>query len=140
MGTAPSSTATVVLLVGPGTDGLLRDLEAFVEDYQGVALRELRVGQALTDVVAMLREYRLTLPADLETMVASLGFPVLSIAFAHLRRFSTLPRLHGDPFDRMMIAQALAEGIPIATRDRIFTTYVTTTLSWDQTANLPGPR
>jgi hypothetical protein len=24
--------------------------------------------------------------------------------------------------------------------DRIFTTYVTTTLSWDQTANLPGPR
>ena len=28
MGTAPSSTATVVLLVGPGTDGLLRDLDA----------------------------------------------------------------------------------------------------------------
>lgn len=66
---------------------------------------------------------KLTLPADLETIVAEEGFAVLSIAFFHLRRFGTLPRLHRDPFDRMMIAQALAEGIPIATGDRIFAGY-----------------
>lgn len=68
------ASAAEVLMDWAGTsaadhDGLLRDLEAFVEDYQGVALRELRVGQALTDVVAMLREYRLTLPADLSLLV-----------------------------------------------------------------------
>jgi PIN domain nuclease of toxin-antitoxin system len=34
-----------------------------------------------------------------------------------------LPHLHRDPFDRMMIAQALAEGIPIATKDRHFAAY-----------------
>ncbi len=66
---------------------------------------------------------KLTLPADLETMVVGEGFSVLSITFVHLRRFGTLPALHRDPFDRMMIAQALAEGIPIATVDRIFTGY-----------------
>jgi PIN domain nuclease of toxin-antitoxin system len=67
---------------------------------------------------------RLTLPADLETMVANQGFSVLTITFVHLRQLGALPRQrHRDPFDRMMIAQALAEGIPIATGDRIFAAY-----------------
>jgi len=63
------------------------------------------------------------LPADLETMAATLGFSVLSINFMHLRRLGLLPRVHRDPFDRMMIAQALAEGIPIITGDRAFAAY-----------------
>lgn len=66
---------------------------------------------------------KLTLPADLETMAATLGFSVLPINFVHLRRLGALPRVHRDPFDRMMVAQALAEGIPIATGDRIFAAY-----------------
>jgi PIN domain nuclease of toxin-antitoxin system len=66
---------------------------------------------------------KLTLPADLEVMVTSQGFSVLSVSFVHLRRIGTLPRHHRDAFDRMMIAQALAEGIPIASGDRIFAAY-----------------
>jgi PIN domain nuclease of toxin-antitoxin system len=50
-------------------------------------------------------------------------FSVLPITFVHLRRIETLPRVHRDPFDRMMTAQALAEGIPIATGDRVFASY-----------------
>ena len=78
------------------------------------ALWELMIKQSLG---------KLTLPADIEAMVAGQGFSVLAITFDHLCRIGTLPRLHRDPFDRMMIAQALAEGIPIATGDRVFTTY-----------------
>jgi PIN domain nuclease of toxin-antitoxin system len=66
---------------------------------------------------------KLTLPTDVEMMVANQGFSVLPILFRHLRRLAGLPRLHRDPFDRMMIAQALAEGIPIATGYRIFAAY-----------------
>ncbi len=66
---------------------------------------------------------KLTLPTDLESIVVDEGFSVLSVAFVHLRRFATLPRLHRDPFDRMTIAQALAEGVPIATGDPIFAAY-----------------
>lgn len=66
---------------------------------------------------------KLVLPTDLETIVAEEGFAVLSISFAHLRRLETLPRIHRDPFDRMMIAQAIAEGIPIVTGDRVFAAY-----------------
>lgn len=66
---------------------------------------------------------RLSLPDDLETMVTDQGFAVLPITFLHLKRLAGLPRLHRDPFDRMMIAQSLAEGIPIATHDRVFAGY-----------------
>jgi PIN domain nuclease of toxin-antitoxin system len=66
---------------------------------------------------------KLSVPADLETMVANQGFAVLSVTFPHLRCLAGLPRIHGDPFDRMMIAQALADGIPIATSDRRFAAY-----------------
>jgi PIN domain nuclease of toxin-antitoxin system len=66
---------------------------------------------------------KLSLRTELETIVANQGFGVLSITFSHLRRLAGLPRLHRDPFDRMMIAQALTEGIPIATSDRVFAAY-----------------
>jgi PIN domain nuclease of toxin-antitoxin system len=78
---------------------------------------------ALWELVVKASSGKLVLPEDVETMVASQGFSVLSITFVHLRRFATLPRHHRDPFDRMMIAQALAERIPIATVDPMFAAY-----------------
>ena len=66
---------------------------------------------------------KLALPDDVEAMVASQGFSVLPITFVHLRRFAALPRHHKDPFDRIIIAQALAEGLPIASADRRFPGY-----------------
>ena len=78
---------------------------------------------ALWELTIKTSSGRLSLPADLETMVGTQGFAVLSIELPHLGRLGGLPRLHRDPFDRMMIAQALAEGIPIATGDRVFAAY-----------------
>jgi len=66
---------------------------------------------------------KLHFPFDFETVLREENFQVLPISFAHLHAFDALPRLHRDPFDRMMIAQALAEGIPIATGDRVFAAY-----------------
>ena len=78
---------------------------------------------ALWELTIKASSGKLNLPADLETMVASQQFSLLAITFLHLRHLAILPRRHRDPFDRMMIAQALAEGIPIATSDRVFASY-----------------
>ena len=66
---------------------------------------------------------KLTVPSNIETMVMTQGFSVLHIDFDHLRRVAALPRIHKDPFDRLIIAQALCAGIPIATADRRFAAY-----------------
>lgn len=42
---------------------------------------------------------------------------VLAVRVAHVDRLDELPVLHRDPFDRMLIAQALAEGLTLASKD-----------------------
>ena len=45
------------------------------------------------------------------------GFKILPIEPRHCDRLTTLPFHHKDPFDRLLIAQALAEGIPLVSAD-----------------------
>lgn len=55
--------------------------------------------------------------------VAANGFRMLAIEIAHVGRVETLARHHGDPFDRLLIAQALEENIALVTADPIFRNY-----------------
>lgn len=50
-------------------------------------------------------------------------FRYLEIRMPHIGRVETLPSHHGDPFDRLLIAQALEEKLPIATADTVFRKY-----------------
>jgi len=52
----------------------------------------------------------------------------LRITFPHLSRLLNLPLHHRDPFDRLIIAQGLEEGIPIITTDPAFSDYPVTTI------------
>lgn len=44
-------------------------------------------------------------------------FEILSIKPLHLDNIRQLPRIHGDPFDRLIISQAMAENLVIITKD-----------------------
>lgn len=61
---------------------------------------------------------RLSVPDDLMERVAQAGFEALSVTLEHGWLAGSLPRLHDDPFDRVIVAQAIAEGLTIATSDR----------------------
>jgi PIN domain nuclease of toxin-antitoxin system len=63
------------------------------------------------------------LAADLVTMIRQLGFTELLITIRHAERAGLRQGPHGDPFDRMLIAQAQAENLPIVSPDRIFDDY-----------------
>jgi PIN domain nuclease of toxin-antitoxin system len=63
------------------------------------------------------------LPADLDEAVRLLGFEWLSLHPAHAVSAGRLPRLHGDPFDRMLAAQALVENATLLTRDPLVAAY-----------------
>lgn len=51
------------------------------------------------------------------------GFEPLSIELSHALRAGALPRLHGDPFDRMLVAQGQVEDVPIVTGDPLLSRY-----------------
>ena len=51
------------------------------------------------------------------------GFTILPINTAHLTALETLPMIHRDPFDRLLIATALAEKMTLITVDENITKY-----------------
>jgi PIN domain nuclease of toxin-antitoxin system len=61
--------------------------------------------------------------ADVAACVTDQGFSSLSISMDHAQHAGSLPGPHRDPFDRMLIAQAQREGLPIVTNDAAFEDY-----------------
>jgi PIN domain nuclease of toxin-antitoxin system len=59
----------------------------------------------------------------MDTAIADLKLMILPVTVEYAERLSTLPPHHKDPFDRLIIAQALVEGIPIVGVDVAFDTY-----------------
>ena len=66
---------------------------------------------------------KLKLPEDYAPRLLAHGFEELPVSITHAARATTLPPLHGDPFDRLLIAQALAEGLMLVTSDRAIMRY-----------------
>lgn len=66
---------------------------------------------------------KLELRASLAETVVRAGLSPLPIDFSHAEAVRALPRLHADPFDRMLVAQAQIEELHLVSRDSILATY-----------------
>lgn len=77
---------------------------------------------------------RLVLPEDPERFVPrhldENAFLTLPVHLRHALRVGALPDLHRDPFDRLLIAQGVVEGLPVLTSDPLFRGYPVEVL-WD---------
>ena len=66
---------------------------------------------------------KLRIPGAFAEAVEASGFDELPITFRHAAHAGGLPPHHADPFDRMLIAQAIGEGLTVVTHDRAFAAY-----------------
>jgi PIN domain nuclease of toxin-antitoxin system len=74
---------------------------------------------ALWEIAIKSGSGKLSVPADLPERLDEMDMTLLPISAAHAWSVRNLPRLrHGDPFDRLMVAQAMAEGMTLVTHDR----------------------
>ena len=78
---------------------------------------------------------------DLETSLGKIfqlidqsGLTLLPVTPTHILASSTLPFFHRDPFDRLIIAQAMSEGFTIVSRDQAFKEYAIDLL-WNDSVN-----
>lgn len=67
---------------------------------------------------------------DVTAGIAQLNLTVLSWTANHALQLFAVPMHHGDPFDRMIIAQALAEDLPVVTPDPAFALYAGLKTIW----------
>ena len=65
----------------------------------------------------------LPLAEIIQSQQAQHGLQLLPILPAHIYALGTLPPHHKDPFDRLLIAQALTEGLSLASVDSVFSSY-----------------
>ena len=79
---------------------------------------------SLWEIAIKLSIGKLSLPNDsLAAAITHLAVTVMPISMVHVDRAQALPFHHRDPFDRMMIAQAMEDGLMVVTRDRHFQAY-----------------
>ena len=57
---------------------------------------------------------------DFPAMLADLAYGPLPVSMAHAALAGALDHAHGDPFDRLLIAQARIEGVPIVSNEKLF--------------------
>ncbi|MGH9128068.1 MAG: type II toxin-antitoxin system VapC family toxin [Acidimicrobiales bacterium] len=84
-----------------------------------VAISSASIWEACIKVAAG----ELEVDGDLGQAVEEQGFHELLIGFGHAATAAQLPMHHRDPFDRMLIAQAIDEGMEVVTRDERFRHY-----------------
>ena len=66
---------------------------------------------------------KLEAPESIVDAIRDAGFETLDITPEHAERAGGLPPHHRDPFDRILVAQALAEGCTLVTRDDALQAY-----------------
>jgi PIN domain nuclease of toxin-antitoxin system len=71
---------------------------------------------------------KLQAPDDLPEQMRRQRFTELSIRLLHVQALRGLPPLHRDPFDRILVAQALADDLTIVTNDKLMQRYKVKTL------------
>ena len=67
-------------------------------------------------------QFNMTIP-NLESLCIGRNIQILSLGSAAIERIKALPTIHGDPFDRLIIAQAQMEDMTIVTCDKIMPQY-----------------
>jgi len=84
------------------------------------------------EIAAKTTRGRLVLPgrpaAFVGSRVSSEGFVALSVNLEHAVRAGILPDIHRDPIDRILVAQAQIEGLPIITADPLIARYEVETI------------
>lgn len=83
-----------------------------------VVVWEIQIKRALRKI-----EIKESLEHLIEVERNANGFHLLAVDLNHALNIENLKRIHGDPFDRMLISQAMVEDMTIVTADRAFTDY-----------------
>jgi PIN domain nuclease of toxin-antitoxin system len=100
-------------------DRLAPAARQIIEDSQEITVSEI----SLWEISIKISIGKLQPVPELLSTIHDLGFRRLSLGNEHLRLYETLPLLHRDPFDRMLVAQASVEGISLITSDTFLQGY-----------------
>jgi PIN domain nuclease of toxin-antitoxin system len=102
-----------------GREELRSEARAAIESAERVYVSAATIWEMAVKVA----RGRLEAPSDFPDRLLDLGMLQLALEWEHARVAGGLPRHHRDPFDRMLVAQAIVERLTIVTRDEAIARY-----------------
>lgn len=69
------------------------------------------------EVIIKKMQHKLKTPPDIRLAVEHINFTILPITFENVLEIAKLPLIHKDPFDRILVAQAICENLTLITSD-----------------------
>lgn len=100
-------------------DKLNKNARQTISDAANIAISEV----SLWEITIKISISKLRPIPELPIVLQELGFKRLSIKDEYLTRYETLPLLHRDPFDRMLVAQAAVDNLTLITSDTFLKDY-----------------
>ena len=107
-------SSQIVMLISSDDNDLFFSTASIWEMQIKIGIGKLHFDNLLSEIVAQQREIN--------------ELKILPIKLKHIWQLNNLPLHHKDPFDRMIISQAITENLPILTIDNIFAQYPINTI------------
>ncbi len=107
-------SSQIVMLISSDDNDLFLSTASIWEMQIKIGIGKLHFDNLLSEIVAQQREIN--------------ELKILPIKLKHIWQLNNLPLHHKDPFDRMIISQAITENLPILTIDNIFNQYPINTI------------
>ena len=109
-------------------DFISKDVRAILEDYENVFYIS---SESVKEFIHLAQKGKISLMKELEILhifdfiEKRMGFKVKFVTKEHLRTMTLLElfKEHNDPSDRLIISQAITEGIPLISSDKVFKKY-----------------
>jgi PIN domain nuclease of toxin-antitoxin system len=96
---------------------------AFIEGHNDFFVSVASIWEIAIKISLGKLRLRLRVEDELRDFLREQGFLQMDIEFAHVASIASLPFKHKDPFDRLLIAQALKEGMILISHDSIMDEY-----------------
>ncbi|MBC8099871.1 MAG: type II toxin-antitoxin system VapC family toxin [Armatimonadetes bacterium] len=93
------------------------------DDFNTIFLSHISIWELQIKIQLGKLQLSKSLVDSLETQRQNNQLELLTVELAHILTLDKLPFHHRDPFDRLLIAQAMAEGLPLISRDSVFSQY-----------------
>jgi PIN domain nuclease of toxin-antitoxin system len=109
-------------LISPPALGIITDtVNTLFLSYASIWEMQIKIGIGKLQLTTALQ-------ATIQTQMQSNRLELLPVQLDHIFTLDRLPSHHRDPFDRLLIAQAIWEGIPILSHDSMLAKYPIVTL------------
>jgi PIN domain nuclease of toxin-antitoxin system len=116
-------THALIWFIGGDNQFSRKAREVLGGEQQGVFVSVVSIWEMAIKLGLGKLQIRLRLEGELWAFLEQNGFELLPIEYAHAARVALLPFKHRDPFDRLLVAQALIENMTIISHDAILDDY-----------------